>query len=148
MKLYFLLIITFTFTILIESKVKLNLEKMMTNKFLAKMKSKNAEPVTYITLMEGTRETYAICQSICRDRGLPTYYAEVTDFPNYGMIFRCQCGDNFTSWYNSEDLTELCLDILLGDTLFNDYFNMIGYDTSDCECNALKEMLGKMLQTN
>lgn len=130
--------------ILIQSKVKLVLEKSMATKFL--MKQKQAPEVTYITLMEGSRETYALCRSICTQEGLPLYYTEVTDFPSYGMIFRCQCGDKFTSWYNSEDLTELCVDILLGDQLFNDYFNMVGHETSDCECDVLKDMLGKMLQ--
>ncbi len=107
--------------------------------------SQHPRKVTYITLIEGSKEVYNLCNSICSEKGENTLYSEVTDFPDYGNIFRCQCGDNFTSWYKMNDLSELCIDILLGDSLFNDYFNMLGYDVSNCKCDALRVMLTKMI---
>lgn len=109
------------------------------------VQSDAAKRVTYITILEGSREIYNMCGSICKESCKPLYYTEVTDFPNYGKIFRCQCGDRYSSWYNIETFTALDLDILLGDNLFNDYFNLLGYDTSDCQCDSLKQLLGKMV---
>lgn len=127
-----------------QSKVKLTLKTKNVSKGMLKTITKNQE-ITYVTLIEGSRETYQYCNNICKNLEQNTLYAEVTDFPNYGTIFRCQCGDSFTSWYNMQDMSELCLDILIGDNLFNDYLNMLGYDTSDCDCSAMKYMLGKIL---
>ena len=106
------------------------------------------QEVTYITIMEGSDDVYASCSLICRDLNKQTLYSEITDFPGYGSIFRCQCGGDWSSWYNWGDMRELCTDILLGDSLFNDYMNLLGYDVDDCECDGLKKLLGKMVSNN
>lgn len=141
-----------------KCKVTLVLKNSMNNQFANKLfaqdsenkeqieiKKETAQKVTYITLLEGSREVYGSCMSICWETGRPLLYSEATDFPEYGKIFRCQCGSRWTSWYNMADLTELCVDILLGDSIFNDYFNLLGYDTSDCQCDDLKALLFKLI---
>jgi hypothetical protein len=136
---------------LAESKIRLVIKNLAENKnglFLQGSDSSvqtQAPQLTYITMLEGSREVYGTCQSICWETSKPLLYTEVTDFPNYGKIFRCQCGDRYTSWYNLADLSELCVDVLLGDSIFNDYFNLLGYDTSDCQCDDLKSLLGKLI---
>jgi hypothetical protein len=141
-----------------ECKINLVLKNSMENEFANKLfmqdpenkeqsqKQQEQSPkVTYITLLEGSREVYGSCMSICWETGRPLLYAEATDFPEYGKIFRCQCGNRWSSWYNMADLTELCVDVLLGDSIFNDYFNLLGYDTSDCQCDDLKALLHKLI---
>jgi hypothetical protein len=127
------------------SKVKLTLSSYSKSKILLRGAQQQTTPLVYITLLEGSRDIYATCESICTEKSSPLYYAEVTDFPNYGKIFRCQCGDKYTPWHNLNDLSELCTEILLGDELFNGYFNLLGYDTSDCKCDDLKYLLGKLI---
>jgi hypothetical protein len=106
----------------------------------------DSKSTTYLTLIEGSQDVYKTCQSICRERKEQTYYAEATDYPNYGKIFRCQCGDKFTSWYSMHDLNEINSSILMGDNLFNNYMNMLGFEISDCECDDLKRLLIRLLK--
>lgn len=105
----------------------------------------SSDNTIYITLIEGSKDTYTLCNSICQDKNEQLYYAEVTEFPGHGKIFRCQCGDRYTAWYNFSDLSEMCVDILMGDKLFNGYINLLGYDRDDCNCNDLKLLLAKLL---
>jgi hypothetical protein len=107
----------------------------------------SSDNTIYITLIEGSKDTYTLCNSICLEKNEQLYYTEVTEFPGHGKIFRCQCGDRYTSWYNFSDLSEMCVDILMGDKLFNGYINLLGYDRDDCNCNDLKLLLAKLLPT-
>lgn len=132
---------------LVSCKLKLVIKEYATNKSMLRQstaQTSSTKPV-YVTLIEGSKETYAMCNSICREKGEPDYYTEVTNFPGYGDIFRCQCGGQYTTWYNLENGNELCIDILLGDTLFNHYLNLLGYDTDNCHCDALKQMLARLI---
>jgi hypothetical protein len=128
--------------------------KSMTDKALSTVTAKSTSKVglrgadlqnIYITLFEGSQQNYAACNSICSEFKERVNYAEVTNFPNYGSIFRCQCGIQWSSWYDINTLEELSLDILLGDQLFNNYINMLGFtDFNDCECESLKELLYRL----
>jgi hypothetical protein len=139
------LLICSSLLIYVKTKVKLTINKKLEMKSLLRNRVKEPKELIYITLLEGSKNIYALCQSICGDLGEITLYSESTNYPDYGVIFRCQCGSHYTPWYNLENLNEMCLDILKGDSLFNDYFNLLGYDTSDCKCSPLKDMLSKML---
>lgn len=99
----------------------------------------------YITLVEGTYEIYKLCDVICTVDGKRTSYAEVTTFPEYGKIFRCQCGKQFSSWYNVNTLDNLGKDILRGDEVFNYYLNMLSLDLEECECESLKNVLLRLI---
>ena len=103
------------------------------------------DSVIYITFIEGTYEVYGFCENICRNEDEQVLYTEVTKFPDYGDIYRCQCGPYYSSWYDMETHEELSLDIILGDYLFNNYINMVGYDDSDCDCSALKNLLYRLI---
>jgi hypothetical protein len=131
------------------AKVDLGLEKssyLQMKTSLRVQTTSDSKSTTYLTLIEGSQDVYKTCQSICRERGEQTYYAEATDYPSYGKIFRCQCGDKFTSWYSMYDLSELNSSLLMGDNLFNNYMSMLGYDLSDCECDDLKRLLARLLK--
>jgi hypothetical protein len=101
--------------------------------------------IIYITFIEGSYEVYGYCENICGYEDEPVLYTEVTKFPDYGDIYRCQCGPYYSSWYDMETHEELSLDIILGDYLFNSYINMVGYDDSDCDCSALKNLLYRLI---
>lgn len=102
--------------------------------------------LTYITILEGTHEVYAKCNIICHSDEKQNLYTEVTNFPGYGKIYRCQCDNKYSKWYNLANNSEVSLDILLGDSLFNHYLNLLGRQEDDCSCDPLKSLLEKMVQ--
>ena len=107
----------------------------------------NEHSLTYLTLVEGTKDIYEVCKLICNANDMKTYYSESTYFPNYGKLFRCQCNSQFTAWYNLETLAQVGLDLIKGDDLVNYYFNMPGNNENDCKCDTYREILLKMISS-
>ncbi len=146
------LIVTFlTAVVSVGCKVRVELKNLSELQIKSKALLKDdtvtsyAKPTVYVTLIEASSDVYKTCESICREKKEETYYAEVTDFSNYGKIFRCQCGDKFTPWYSLHDLSQMDSNILMGDLMFNSYLSMPGYDLSDCDCDDLKRLLARLL---
>ncbi len=140
------LIILLSFSCVVYSKVKLEMKDRTELSLMLRGGDKqNLNSTIFIKMIEGSRLTYARCGGLCSELGKPNYYTEVTEFPGYGKIFRCQCGESWTSWFNEEDLKELSPNILLGDSLFNEYMKITGFDASDCECDALKGILSRLI---
>ncbi len=109
--------------------------------------SNDIEDVVYITFMEGSDDVYGYCSSVCEKEDEPLMYTEVTSFPDFGNLYRCQCGTQYSKWYEMDTHAELSLDIILGDEVFNNYVNMNGNDNSDCDCYSLKNMLYKLINS-
>ncbi len=157
MKLSNLIILLYLITLSLSTKLRLVLKNSSTfkNKSESQMlkqeyKSKidsvdEKESLIYITFLEGSSEIYGYCESICQKEEEPLLYTEVTDFPYFGKIYRCQCGTEYSKWYNMENHEELSFDVLLGDELFNDYINLIGVDEDDCNCSSLKNLLHRLI---
>ena len=104
--------------------------------------------ITYITILEGTHDIYGKCNIICHKDGKANLYTEITNFPNFGKIYRCQCDNKFSKWYSIQDNSEVSLDILLGDSLFNHYINLLGVNADPCSCDPLKALLTAMVTYN
>lgn len=129
------LVLLFLFSVnLIVSKVQL-----MTSEFQSSL--------TYMTLVEGSNDIYEICKLICGINDMKTFYSETTVYPNYGKLFRCQCNEDFTPWYNVNTLAEVTMDLLKGDAMFNYYMNMPGNYQNECQCDNLKSLLYNILDT-
>lgn len=129
------LVLLFLFSVnLIVSKVQL-------------MTSESQSSLTYMTLVEGSNDIYEICKLICGINDMKTFYSETTVYPNYGKLFRCQCNEDFTPWYNVNTLAEVTMDLLKGDAMFNYYMNMPGNYQNECQCDNLKSLLYNILDT-
>ena len=129
------LVLLFLFSVnLIVSKVQL-------------MTSESQSSLTYMTLVEGSNDIYEICKLICGINDMKTFYSETTVYPNYGKLFRCQCNEDFTPWYNVNTLAEFTMDLLKGDAMFNYYMNMPGNYQNECQCDNLKSLLYNILDT-
>ena len=129
------LVLLFLFSVnLIASKVQL-------------MTSESQQSLTYMTLVEGSNDIYEICKLICGINDMKTFYSETTVYPNYGKLFRCQCNEDFTPWYNVNTLAEVTMDLLKGDAMFNYYMNMPGNYQNECQCDNLKSLLYNILDT-
>ena len=129
------LVLLFLFSVnLIVSKVQL-------------MTSESQQSLTYMTLVEGSNDIYEICKLICGINDMKTFYSETTVYPNYGKLFRCQCNEDFTPWYNVNTLAEVTMDLLKGDAMFNYYMNMPGNYQNECQCDNLKSLLYNILDT-
>ena len=129
------LVLLFLFSVnLIASKVQL-------------MTSESQPSLTYMTLVEGSNDIYEICKLICGINDMKTFYSETTVYPNYGKLFRCQCNEDFTPWYNVNTLAEVTMDLLKGDAMFNYYMNMPGNYQNECQCDNLKSLLYNILDT-
>ena len=103
--------------------------------------------ITYMTLVEGSSDMYEICKLICRVNNMKTYYSETTIYPQYGKVFRCQCNENYTPWYDLQTFREVAFDLLRGNSIFNYYMNMPGNYINECECNNLKSLIFNILTT-
>jgi hypothetical protein len=149
MYLILFIIIYFLFSVHSSTKLRLLLQnsanKINNPNEMNKNQEEDGETVTYITLLEGSKEIYSFCQNICEKWDDPLLYTEVTSFTDYGDIYRCQCGAQYSKWYDMKTHEELSYDILLGDDLFNDYLNMLGFDDNDCYCASLKNLLYKLI---
>ena len=111
------------------------------------MTSEFQSSLTYMTLVEGSNDIYEICKLICGINDMKTFYSETTVYPNYGKLFRCQCNEDFTPWYNVNTLAEVTMDLLKGDAMFNYYMNMPGNYQNECQCDNLKSLLYNILDT-
>ena len=107
----------------------------------------SARSLTYMTLVEGTNDIYEICKLICNVNNMKTYYSETTVYPNYGKLFRCQCNEDFTPWYDLTTFAEITMDLLKGDPLFNYYLNMPGNYENECQCDNLKSLIYNILDS-
>lgn len=101
--------------------------------------------LTYMTLIEGTNDIYEVCKLICETNDMKTYYSETTVYPGYGKMFRCQCNDDFTPWYNLNTFAEITMDLLKGNDFFNYYLNMPGNYQNECVCTNLKNLVFNIL---
>ena len=120
--------------------------KLITSK-VQFMTSESQSSLTYMTLVEGSNDIYEICKLICGINDMKTFYSETTVYPNYGKLFRCQCNEDFTPWYNVNTLAEVTMDLLKGDAMFNYYMNMPGNYQNECQCDNLKSLLYNILDT-
>ena len=120
--------------------------KLITSK-VQLMTSESQSSLTYMTLVEGSNDIYEICKLICGINDMKTFYSETTVYPNYGKLFRCQCNEDFTPWYNVNTLAEVTMDLLKGDAMFNYYMNMPGNYQNECQCDNLKSLLYNILDT-
>ena len=120
--------------------------KLITSK-VQLMTSESQSSLTYMTLVEGSNDIYEICKLICGINDMKTFYSETTVYPNYGKLFRCQCNEDFTPWYNVNTLAEVTMDLLKGDAMFNCYMNMPGNYQNECQCDNLKSLLYNILDT-
>lgn len=120
--------------------------KLITSK-VQLMTSESQSSFTYMTLVEGSNDIYEICKLICGINDMKTFYSETTVYPNYGKLFRCQCNEDFTPWYNVNTLAEVTMDLLKGDAMFNYYMNMPGNYQNECQCDNLKSLLYNILDT-
>ena len=120
--------------------------KLITSK-VQLMTSESQSSLTYMTLVEGSNDIYEICKLICGINDMKTFYSETTVYPNYGKLFRCQCNEDFTPWYNVNTLAEVTMDLLKGDAMFNYYMNMPGNYQNECQCDNLKNLLYNILDT-
>lgn len=105
----------------------------------------NNETTIYITFLEGSPEIYEYCENVCQKEEEPLQYTEVTVFPYFGNIYRCQCGNQYSKWYKMDSHEELSFDVLLGDELFNDYLNLPGVNDDNCSCSSLKNLLYRLI---
>ena len=119
--------------------------KLITSK-VQLMTSESQSSLTYMTLVEGSNDIYEICKLICGINDMKTFYSETTVYPNYGKLFRCQCNEDFTPWYNVNTLAEVTMDLLKGDAMFNYYMNMPGNYQNECQCDNLKSLLYNILE--
>ena len=149
MNLLLFTLIVFLFSVHSSTKLRILFQNLANEKNNSNDSNINpeedGETTTYITLLEGSSEVYSFCQNICEKWNDPLLYTEVTSFPYYGEIYRCQCGAQYSKWYDMKTHEELSYDILLGDDLFNDYLNMLGFDDNDCYCASLKNLLYKLI---
>ena len=120
--------------------------KLITSK-VQLMTSESQSSLTYMTLVEGSNDIYEICKLICGINDMKTFYSETTVYPNYGKLFRCQCNEDFTPWYNVNTLAEVTMDLLKGDAMFNYYMNMPGNYQNEFQCDNLKSLLYNILDT-
>ena len=120
--------------------------KLITSK-VQLMTSESQSSLTYMTLVEGSNDIYEICKLICGINDMKTFYSETTVYPNYGKLFRCQCNEDFTPWYNVNTLAEVTMELLKGDAMFNYYMNMPGNYQNECQCDNLKSLLYNILDT-
>ena len=120
--------------------------KLITSK-VQLMTSESQSSLTYMTLVDGSNDIYEICKLICGINDMKTFYSETTVYPNYGKLFRCQCNEDFTPWYNVNTLAEVTMDLLKGDAMFNYYMNMPGNYQNECQCDNLKSLLYNILDT-
>lgn len=132
----------------VESKIQIiqsydKIDEIKNNRFIHK---KEEPKQVDILIEEGSMQIYSMCSEICEKENKSLYYAETTNFPGYGLIYRCQCEKSWTGWYDSNGQCDQCDNIILGDELFNNYMNILGYEPDDCSCQSLKELTLKMVQ--
>jgi hypothetical protein len=117
--------------------------KVKMEKEESRVRLRKSETVV-IRITEGTREVYARCSEICKVEKAQLMYTEQTFFPGLGKLIRCQCGQSYTEWYKGYKDEAVGQDVLLGDELFNEYINLLGYDEDDCECDGMRNLLYKL----